>query len=105
MHKEESAHNDGIWSCAIGKCEESKNVEDAEDDGHMIGDIAKKSTESTDFIVTGGLDDLVKVWDIKEDNTLKLRHQLKGHALGVVSVAVSSDGQSNKEINNSVFLL
>lgn len=53
-----------------------------------------KSKEPVEFIVTGGLDDLVKVWDIREDNTLKMRHQLKGHCLGVVSVAVSSDGKS-----------
>lgn len=54
----------------------------------------KQDPAPVDFIVTGGLDDLVKVWDIREDNTLKLRHQLKGHSLGVVSVAVSSDGKS-----------
>lgn len=92
MHKEESAHNDGIWSCAFGKCTEPK-ANEAEND--MSRDTSNKSNRFSDFIVTGGLDDLVKVWDIKEDNTLKLRHQLKGHALGVVSVAVSCDGQSN----------
>lgn len=55
---------------------------------------SQNTPETRDFIVTGGLDDLVKIWDVKEDNTLSLKHQLTGHSLGVVSVAVSSDGSS-----------
>ena len=46
------------------------------------------------------MDDLVKVWDIKDDDTVSLRHQLSGHSLGVVSVAVSSDGKSNNYFYN-----
>lgn len=52
---------------------------------------AKSKQEANDFIVTGSLDDTVKVWDLK-DNRLQLRQQLTGHSLGVVSVAVSNDG-------------
>lgn len=50
-------------------------------------------TEINDFIVTGSLDDTVKVWDLK-DNRLELQQQLSGHSLGVVSVAVSNDGET-----------
>lgn len=46
-----------------------------------------------DFIVTGGLDDFVKIWDVV-DEKLRLRYSMAGHSLGVVSVAVSSDGKS-----------
>lgn len=48
----------------------------------------------SDFIVTGGLDKTVKVWQF-ENNQLDLVHTLKSHHMGVVSVAVSSDGHSN----------
>lgn len=98
MHKEETAHEDGIWSCSWGRTQPEKSDEpSAEKDPDASRDSMSwlnTPKEPVDFIVTGGLDDLVKVWDIREDNTLKLRHQLKGHSLGVVSVAVSSDGKS-----------
>lgn len=101
MHKEENAHEDGIWSCAWGRTQPKKPAgeEETEKDkeesrGEFVLHDEKQKPEPVDFIVTGGLDDLVKVWDIRDDNTLKLRHQLKGHSLGVVSVAVSSDGKS-----------
>lgn len=101
MHKEESAHEDGIWSCAWGRTQLEKPAEDEQTEkdnessrGAFVLHDERQNPETVDFIVTGGLDDLVKVWDIREDNTLKLRHQLKGHSLGVVSVAVSSDGKS-----------
>jgi WD40 repeat protein len=48
----------------------------------------------TDFIVTGGIDDSVKVWAWRNEQ-LELRHRLEGHALGVVSVDTSSDGKCN----------
>lgn len=51
-----------------------------------------------DFIVTGGLDDRVKVWDVTSDNKLKLRNTFTGHSLGVVSVDVSSDGEGETQI-------
>lgn len=46
----------------------------------------------TEYIITGGVDDLVKVWELKDDR-LKLKHLLEGHSLGVVSVAVSNSGK------------
>lgn len=68
--------------------------EKLEEDPDASRDSATNPTEQiNDFIVTGSLDDTVKVWDLK-DNRLELRQQLSGHSLGVVSVAVSSDGQT-----------
>ena len=49
--------------------------------------------ESVDYIVTGAVDDLVKVWIFKNDR-LELKHKLEGHSLGVVSVAINSDSTS-----------
>jgi len=46
--------------------------------------------ESVDYIVTGALDDLVKVSIFKNDR-LELRHKVECHSLGVVSVAIISD--------------
>ena len=51
-----------------------------------------QETETEDIIVTGGVDDVVKIWNYK-DGELEYRHQLTDHTLGVVSVAVSSDGR------------
>lgn len=45
----------------------------------------------SEFIVTGSLDDTVKIWNVRDDQ-LKLRKELSGHSLGVVSVAISNDG-------------
>lgn len=49
--------------------------------------------ETAEYIVTGSVDDSVKVWEQK-DGGLRIKHVLSGHSLGVVSVAVSSDGTS-----------
>lgn len=50
-----------------------------------------------EFIVTGGLDCLMKVWQV-EKTKLELMHVLKGHAMAVMSVAVSPDGHSRYSI-------
>lgn len=54
-----------------------------------------------DYLITGGLDDLVKVWQLR-DQKLELKHKLEGHSLGVVSVAVSNDGRCNL-LNNLIY--
>lgn len=46
----------------------------------------------SEYLITGGLDDLVKVWELK-DNKLNITHTLEGHSLGIVSVAASNDGR------------
>ena len=53
---------------------------------------------TVDYIATGAVDDCVKLWSF-EDKKLKLNHKLDGHSLGVVSVAVNSDGTSEFNFN------
>lgn len=67
--------------------------DDAPADPEASNDSVAATNQVNDFIVTGSLDDTVKVWDLK-DNRLELRQKLMGHSLGVVSVAVSSDGNT-----------
>lgn len=89
VHKTENAHEESIWTCAWGcpkkKKDSQPDNEDSRDSMRSIDDGNKE------FVVTGSLDDTVKVWESK-DGGLKLKHKLTGHSLGVVSVAVSSDG-------------
>lgn len=49
--------------------------------------------DTSEYVITGSVDDTVKVWEHK-DGGLKLKHKLTGHSLGVVSVAMNSDGSS-----------
>ena len=46
---------------------------------------------TVDIIATGGVDDLVKVWEYTSDGEMKLKHKLSDHSLGVVSVDLSKD--------------
>lgn len=110
LHKEETAHDDSIWSCTWGRrlVEKTKKSKEIEDDAELM-DEDKSEDENTeaeykDFIVTGGLDDYVKIWDVN-DEKLKLRYSMAGHSLGVVSVTVSSDGKSRRNCLNFIFWL
>ena len=46
-------------------------------------------------MLTGSLDDTVKVWEWTEGQ-LALRHTLEGHALGVMSVDIAGDGAGKR---------
>lgn len=52
----------------------------------------------SEYVITGSVDDTVKVWSHR-DGSLRLKHKLTGHSLGVVSVAVNSDGSSKIDID------
>lgn len=52
------------------------------------------NTTKSSYIITGSIDDKVKVWEYDKD-TLKLAHTLKGHSLGIMSVAVNSKGNGS----------
>lgn len=102
LYKQELAHEESIWAVAWGRTHERNDVEEDTEtnkennpDPEAPKEVPAEKAEDiiSDFIVTGSLDDTVKVWDLK-DNRLELRQQLSGHSLGVVSVAVSSDGQT-----------
>ena len=47
--------------------------------------------EGVDVVATGGMDDVVRIWDVTADGELKLKHKLTDHSLGVVSVALNKD--------------
>jgi len=89
IHKTENAHEDSIWTCAWGCPKKKKEIkvenEDSRDSMHSNED------DTNEYVITGSVDDTVKVWEHK-DGSLKLKHKLTGHSLGVVSVAVNSDG-------------
>ncbi|ROL52810.1 WD repeat-containing protein 61, partial [Anabarilius grahami] len=69
LFKQEHAHEDAIWTAAWGRSEK----------------------DGSETIVTGSLDDLVKVWKWS-DEKLELQWTLEGHQLGVVSVDISQNG-------------
>ncbi|KAG7265333.1 hypothetical protein CRUP_014369 [Coryphaenoides rupestris] len=69
LFKQEHAHDDAIWTAAWGRSE----------------------ADGSETIVTGSLDDMVKVWKWS-DEKLELQWNLEGHQLGVVSVDISHDG-------------
>ena len=76
---------------------EKPRPDPAEGDEDRPGSPAEPETETVvhpavDVLVTGGVDDLVKVWHY-DDGELKLRHKLGDHSLGVVSVALSKDAE------------
>lgn len=92
LHRKENAHDDSIWTVAWGKVTRKEEAE--KDNGENHDENSRDSIHRdppSEFIVTGSVDDLVKVWRFHNDR-LELEHRLEGHALGVVSVAISSDG-------------
>ncbi|XP_046415394.1 WD repeat-containing protein 61-like [Neodiprion virginianus] len=88
-HKTENAHEDSVWTCAWGSM---RKKSDAGPDNENSRDSMRSNEDETrEYIVTGSVDDSVKVWQVSNGG-LKLKHKLTGHSLGVVSVAVNSDG-------------
>lgn len=88
VHKAANAHENSIWTCAWG-CLKKKGSEPENEDSR---DLMRSNSEDTmEYIVTGSVDDTVKIWE-RQDDVLHIRRVLTGHSLGVVSVAVSSDG-------------
>lgn len=67
-HKQEDAHDDGIW-CSTWVPDSSS-------------------------LVTGSIDESVRVWTVVEEDqeTVEAAHTYTGHTLGVVSVAVDGSG-------------
>ncbi|CAH0718194.1 unnamed protein product, partial [Brenthis ino] len=77
LNKKENAHNDPIYCCAWATIKTKNN----------------ERVSQQDYLVTGGLDNLVKVWHL-DNNRLELLHTLEGHCMAIVSIAVSPDGYS-----------
>ncbi|KAJ8938588.1 hypothetical protein NQ318_020850 [Aromia moschata] len=90
LHKKENAHEESIWSCAWGRYTTEKKKKTTKTT------VKTKSLDSimsdeppTDYIVTGGVDDLVKVWELQDDR-LVLKHNLEGHSLVCASSSLDS---------------
>ncbi|GBP44255.1 WD repeat-containing protein 61 [Eumeta japonica] len=88
--KKESAHDDSIWCCEWTRIENEKTKQDENENSR---DSTGSHDGPEDYIITGGLDDLIKIWQL-DNGQLELKHKLDGHSLGVVSVAVSPDGKT-----------
>ena len=75
--------------------DKSEKENENENNGGVAGDEIKEDNVTTvDIIATGGVDDLVKVWEYTPDGEMKLKHKLSDHSLGVVSVDLSKDVKS-----------
>lgn len=73
---------------------EDENDDNSRDSTASKKDASGSQAEYRDFIVTGGVDDTVKIWDVLPDRSkFKLRNTFTGHSLGVVSVDVSTSGE------------
>nr|XP_053650494.1 SKI8 subunit of superkiller complex protein-like [Cherax quadricarinatus] len=107
LTKRENAHSEGIWACAWGHfVPDEKNKEAANVDKENEGEDKENQERRDDndqnlpeteqrYIVTGGLDDLVRVWRWSGDGVegeLTPLHTLEGHSLGVISVDVNAAG-------------
>ncbi|XP_050350298.1 WD repeat-containing protein 61-like [Nymphalis io] len=76
LNKRENAHDDPIYCCFFTSIRTNDDT----------------NYPSEEYLVTGGLDSLVKVWHFQK-NKIDLLHTLAGHCMAVVSVAVSPNGQ------------
>ena len=58
-------------------------------------------TVEKEIVVTGGMDDLVRIWEYTEEGEMRLKHKLAEHSLGVVSVYLSKDAKrkTHKSLN------
>ena len=88
--KKECAHNDSIWCC---DWRQVKHVSETEEGG-----MEASVTDVEELIVTGGVDDVVKIWNYR-DGELAYRHQLTDHSLGVVSnVTMCDDNVTDHDV-------
>ena len=109
MHsKKENAHEESIWTCAWGRLtlgDEGAEKEN-ENNGNMKGEEKEDENVTTvDIIATGGVDDLVKVWEYTSDGEMKLKHKLSEHSLGVVSVDLSKDVKSKYKLRFGIIFV
>ncbi|CAG4935622.1 unnamed protein product [Colias eurytheme] len=92
--KKENAHEDSIWCCGWSQIKPEKKPEEQNAENNEHSQDSNPEPEAPEsYIITGGLDDIVKIWQL-QDGKLEVKHQLEGHSLGVISVAVSPDGKT-----------
>jgi len=89
-YKHSNAHDDSIWSCDWGELRTTKTIDR---DDFDKGDESDEEVQelSSDCIVTGSIDETVKIWNYDKATNLNLDKTLSEHTLGVISVALNSD--------------
>jgi len=89
-YKHSNAHDDSIWSCDWGELRTTKTIDR---DDFDKGDESDEEVQelSSDCIVTGSIDETVKIWNYDKATNLNLDKTLSEHSLGVISVALNSD--------------
>lgn len=87
-YKHSNAHDDSIWACDWGEIRTTKPIDDL-DKGDESDDEVQEL--SSDCIVTGSIDETVKIWNYDKTTNLNLDKTLSEHSLGVISVALNSD--------------
>lgn len=89
-YKHNNAHDDSIWACDWGELRTTKPIiRDDLDKGDESDDELQEL--SSDCIVTGSIDETVKIWNYDKTTNLNLDRTLCEHSLGVISVALNSD--------------
>lgn len=88
-YKHSNAHDDSIWACDWGEIRTAKPAEHRDAESDDDDDAAQE--QSSDCIVTGSIDETVKVWNYDRATNLSLDKTLNEHSLGVISVALNSD--------------
>jgi WD repeat-containing protein 61 len=87
-----NAHNEGIWSCDWGEKYTMNTSSNRNTDQSDNNDEKTEETHQTDCIVTGSMDQSVKIWSY--DSTvpnLQLHHSLEGAIMAIISVVLNSD--------------
>lgn len=89
-YKHNNAHEDSIWSCDWGEIRTTKPIvrDDVDREDESDDEVQELSS---DCIVTGSIDETVKIWNYDKATNLNLDKTLNEHSLGVISVALNSD--------------
>lgn len=95
-YKHSNAHDDSIWSCDWGEIRTTKPIDRDGKEDKGAGDESDDDDDdvqelSADCIVTGSIDETVKVWNYDKTSNLTADKTLSEHSLGVISVALNSD--------------
>ncbi|XP_043588499.1 WD repeat-containing protein 61 isoform X2 [Bombus pyrosoma] len=87
VNKTENAHEDSIWTCAWGCLKKKKELQEDNEDSRES--MQFNGNETVEYLVTGSVDDAVKVWEQK-DKSLHLKYKLTGHSLECASSSLDS---------------
>lgn len=105
--KRENAADESIWTCDWGRLSvqvpaeggDADKGDDGEDKENQEAEKNNVTTVETDIVVTGGMDDLVRIWEYSSEGELRLKHKLAEHSLGVVSVNLTKDAKRELHTN------